>query len=289
MGYSRPSTGGSANLIEMQSLFIHKLITDSEFHKNIHHNLEARIEKYNLEYYSTPQKRNIDHLVYYGYYTHEIAKLLGIATSLSDCRSIKDILQYYLSPNNAYKYRQEGPYKVEGAREMSEKIWKEHKGFSFIKHFVLNYLFIQATVLLLICLLPIPLYVIIPLCLIQLLNPFVGFLHSYGTNLHKYFNFALIGGLIATVFYPSPWTPTITLASVAMMTLIARKSGWTRLLFNDLKHKKTYSAFFKRYLHAYRNVLEKQQEKPALMQDEKSASKRNKKKPKTIQPEPIEN
>ncbi len=260
IGYTRPSTGGSCNIIEMQCLLTHRMITDSAFNEDIYRNIESRIENYNREYYTTSKKRNIDHLVYYGYYTYDVAKLLGIAPTLSDCRSIKDVLQYYLSPNNAYRFRQDGPYKVEGAKEMSEKIWKEHKEFRFIKHFVLNYFLIQITSLALIVLLPIPFYVIVLLCLIQVFNPFVGFLQSYGTGLHKYFNLVFLIGLVAIGLYPSPWTPATALLCVAVITLIGRKMAWTRLLFNDLKHKRRYKEFFGRYVLAFRNVLEANKE-----------------------------
>ncbi|NKB25284.1 MAG: hypothetical protein GKR87_13090 [Kiritimatiellae bacterium] len=42
LGYTRPSTGGLANITEMQSLFIHKLLTDDTFKARTCTHLETR-------------------------------------------------------------------------------------------------------------------------------------------------------------------------------------------------------------------------------------------------------
>src|ERR1700730_8233281 len=68
IGYTRPSTGGLNNIIEMQCLFTHKLVTDPIFHQEIHENLEQRIKKYNNHYYLLDPKGHGDHLVLYGFY-----------------------------------------------------------------------------------------------------------------------------------------------------------------------------------------------------------------------------
>jgi hypothetical protein len=59
IGYTRPSTGGLNNIIEMQCLFTHKLITASSFHQEILENLEQRIQKYNNYYYLLEPVREV--------------------------------------------------------------------------------------------------------------------------------------------------------------------------------------------------------------------------------------
>ena len=47
IGFTRPSTGGLANITEMQSLFTHKMLTNPSFNQEIHGNLVDRIAEYN--------------------------------------------------------------------------------------------------------------------------------------------------------------------------------------------------------------------------------------------------
>jgi hypothetical protein len=268
LGYTRPTTGGLCNIIEMQSLFAHKMIVNEDFNKSIYDDLDAKIEKYNRDYYTTDEKRPTDHLVYYGYYIEDIAKLLGIASSLSDCRSVKDVLQYYFSPNNTFKYRQSGAYKVDGVKEMFEKIWKEHKGYSILRKYVLNYLLTQISIFTCLILLPIPRYVSIPICIIQALNPFMGLVLSRGANLYSLLNSILLVGLITTCFYPAYWIFAISLCSTLLIIIIGRKQGWTRVFFNDMKNKRRYMDFYKRYTIAFEKVLKKRKRKQAQLCEE---------------------
>jgi hypothetical protein len=257
IGYTRPTSGGLANIIEMQDLFTHKLLTDKEFHASIHKDLDQKIEKYNRQYYTAKDKRYTDHLVFYGFYNEDLARLMKINPKVSQSRSLKQMFQYYLSPNNAYKYRKTGPYKVDGVQEMSEEVWKEHKGFGIIKHFILNFILVQLNVIALFALLPIPWYVKVPLIFIQLFNPFIGLIQSQAINLHHYQNLFLIGGLIGIAFLPGPIPPLVALSLTLLLTVVGRKMGWSRLMFNDLKNKSKYTDFLKRYLDAYKNVIQK--------------------------------
>lgn len=59
----------------MQSLFIHKLVTQPEFHSKIHQNLSQRIADYNDYYYGNTEPRKTDHTIHYGFYTDDIARL----------------------------------------------------------------------------------------------------------------------------------------------------------------------------------------------------------------------
>ncbi|MFN8570790.1 MAG: hypothetical protein U0132_01960 [Gemmatimonadaceae bacterium] len=137
MGFTRPYTGGLANIIEMQGLFVHKMITQPDFHRQIHQNLAQRIAAYNAHYYVYDRVRRYEHLVYYGFYTDEIARLLGIDYKVSDCRTVQDLLFYYAFPNNAFKYRLRGEYAVPGVRALIAKVNREFNYFVFPFAFVL--------------------------------------------------------------------------------------------------------------------------------------------------------
>ncbi|MFN8581152.1 MAG: hypothetical protein U0163_09280 [Gemmatimonadaceae bacterium] len=137
MGFTRPYTGGLANIIEMQGLLVHKLVSQPAFHAHIHRNLADRIASYNAHYYVYDRVRRYEHLVYYGFYTDEIARLLGIDHKLSDCRTIQDLVFYYAFPNNAFKYRLKGEYAVPGVRALIAKVNREFNYFVFAFAFVL--------------------------------------------------------------------------------------------------------------------------------------------------------
>jgi len=121
LGYTRPTTASLGNITEIQSLFIHKLITQPTFHSKIHKNLSKGIVAYNQYYYGDSKPRKHDHLVLYGFYTDDVARLIGIEHKPSACKSLKDLMFYYLFANNAFKYRVAGEYAVDGVPELIEK------------------------------------------------------------------------------------------------------------------------------------------------------------------------
>ncbi|CAK6692432.1 hypothetical protein BBFGKLBO_01233 [Synechococcus sp. CBW1107] len=136
LGLTRPYTGGLANIAEMQSLLVHKLIVNEAFRQRITGNLEERIAAYNRHYYGEAPPTGHDHLVYYGFYTDDVARLVGIDHRPEDCRTLADLLFYYAFPNNALKYRLKGEYAVEGVAQLIDRI---HTNFD---HFVLPYAFV---------------------------------------------------------------------------------------------------------------------------------------------------
>jgi len=133
IGYTRPTTGGLANMTEMQGLFVHKLISNESFKNQICGSLDARLEKYNDRYYYSDEKTPTDHLVYYGFYTEEVARAIGISMKLTGCRSLRDLSKFLLFPNNAFKYRQHGEYKVDGCDKLVDHIDRAHYGWSGLK------------------------------------------------------------------------------------------------------------------------------------------------------------
>jgi len=139
IGYTRPYTGGLANIIEMQGLLVHKLVTQPAFHDRVHRNLGERIAGYDAHYFGDRPPRRYDHLVYYGFYTEDVARLIGIDHKLGDCRSLKDLLFYYAFPNNAFKYRLEGEYAVPGVEGLIEKVNRQ------FDHFVISFAYLLSS------------------------------------------------------------------------------------------------------------------------------------------------
>ena len=129
LGYTRPMIGGSPNISEMQALFIHKLITQPDFHRRIHRNLKDRIASYNGFYYGDTPPGARDHVVYYGFYNDELARLIGIDHRPEHIQSLSDLLFYYVFPNDAFKYRIKGEYAVDGVDDLCRRINGEYGGF----------------------------------------------------------------------------------------------------------------------------------------------------------------
>ena len=123
LGYTRPLTGGLSNITEMQSLLIHRMLTDEPFRSGITDRLDEKIEVYNRRYYVSLTPGPRDHLTYYGFYTDEVARELGISPSLKSCRSFRDVAKYLCYPNNADKFRQTGPYKIDKCAEFVDHVF----------------------------------------------------------------------------------------------------------------------------------------------------------------------
>jgi len=142
IGYTRPTTGGAATIVEMQGLMVHKLLTQPDFKQEIYSSLDQRIEQYNNFYYPSQNKTTpTDHLVFYGLLTEEIAECMGIHRPIwNSVRSgswgeLGANVQFELfTPNNPYKYRMTGEYKVTGAREMARRIFDYLEQFSLMKY-----------------------------------------------------------------------------------------------------------------------------------------------------------
>jgi hypothetical protein len=262
LGYTRPTTGGLNSIVEMQCLFTHKLITDPTFHREIHQNLEERIEQYNRKYYYLVDRTgHTDHLVPYGFYTDDIARLMRINPRLSACRSIRDVVTYFLFPNAVYKYRQDGPYAVPGVKEMVRKVYDDHKGFSLVGNYVLSYALLQLTAYAALGLAyyrgELPGIALPFLLLIVLWNPITPFVATNAYGLNSYLNLLMLAGLVLTACFMNTLVPIASIIAACALTYAFRRLGWTRLLFNDLKNKQQpkYREFFGRYCYAFREVF----------------------------------
>jgi hypothetical protein len=260
IGFTRPSTGGLNNIIEMQCLFTHKMISDSRFNHDIYATIEERIRRYNKYYYPFDITYS-DHVVHYGFYTDDMARLMKLNLRLSDCRSIRDLVVYFIFPNNAFKYRQTGPYKVGGVKEMIDRIYRNHNGFSLVLNYLLTYALLQLTAYLALATAyfrgNVPTIVVPFLFILILLNPVMGFAAANAVPRNAHINLVLLSALGLTAYVESPLVPVGSLLMAFALTYAFRKLGWTRVPFNDLKNKRDskYQQFFERYCAAVKQAF----------------------------------
>ncbi|MDD9967474.1 MAG: hypothetical protein OXR73_14665 [Myxococcales bacterium] len=257
VGLSRPTTGGLANVVEMQCLLVHRVLSDPSFHRSITSSIDARLKDYDRKYYPNKEHGPTDHLVWYGSYTDDIGRLLGIAPTLGKCRSLTDVLQYYFFPNGSLKFRCEGSYRVEGAKELLDDIWAEYDRFRILVDYPMFFALFQATAMAGLVLSPLPLWLSVPLCVAQFYNPLVPLVLGNSVPLYGYLNFVLAGGLIASLLLASPSIAAGTLGFTLLFVLLNRKLGWGRAFFNDLsfRRKPEFREFYERYKKAFLRVF----------------------------------
>lgn len=265
LGYTRPFTGGLANITEMQCLLAAKMIKNNRFNQEVYSNIRHRIKAYNDKYYPNDQHGPIDHLVYYGFYTEEVARAIGIDINLKDCRSIKKLNQYLMFPNNTFKYRQTGEFKVDGCEELVDYIDKNHQRFSgvycYLGTFISYNLWFVAFYFSLFMANIISLPVFGVLSLLQYVFSIFALIPTQNAQdiFASPYNIARFGLLLAgitstLVFGPAVFAPL--LAADLSFSYLVRKfiPSRARNLFNDLKVKEKYDDFFNNYLKTYRKV-----------------------------------
>lgn len=152
VGYTRPYTGGLANVTEMQCLLVHKLISSPQFRAEVYTDIQAKVRAYNDYYYPHKHLRaSTDHLVHFGLYTGDIARLLGIDRKLRDCLSWRPFQSYLnlrfdlLHPNSPMKFRMRGEYTVEGADQLAKKIAARNDYWAIMMFFFLSSLWDKLT------------------------------------------------------------------------------------------------------------------------------------------------
>ena len=186
---------------------------------------------------------------------------MRINPRVSECRSIRDVVTYFLFPNAAYKYRQSGPYAVPGVKEMVRKVYDDHQGFSLIGNYVLSYALLQLTAYAVLALAyyhgELPGIALPFLFLIVLWNPVTPFIAMNAFGLNSYLNLLMLAGLVLTAWFMNTLVPIASIIAACAMTYLFRRLGWTRVLFNDLKNKRQpkYREFFGRYCDAFREVF----------------------------------
>jgi hypothetical protein len=263
LGYTRPMTGGLNNVAEMQCLLTHKMITDDAFRTEVTRNLDERIAAYDRDQYVSKLRAGADNLVFYGQYAERIGRLMGIESRLSSCRSLQDVSIHYFFPNTPCKYRQTGPYAVEGMTEVVRQIHRAHGGFEISRSQLLNYCLMLTTAVIALVqlyrtqLVPLPFWALLLLLLLVFFGPVLPLVNTNNNRLGHVTNPVLLVGLGLTFYFGHPLIPLGSLALVFTAIYAARKLGVSRAWFNDLrfKDKPEHHEFFRRYCEAFRKVF----------------------------------
>lgn len=263
VGYTRPTSGGLANITEMQGLFIHKCLTDPAYKNDLYENLESKLEKYNARHYLAKENGPCDHLVYYGTFTEDVAREIGINLHLKDCRSLKDLIKYFIFPNNAFKYRQTGRYKVDGCDKLCDYIYNKHNGFSvllfYLGRYIEYHLLIFSFFLKLYLENTISLPIFISLLVLQYIFSFIVLIPTSLFSENGYVDlfrcvYLFLGILLVLIFGAKLFLPIIIIDFVSLFLMRLFKPVWAKYILRDLKIKSRYGDFFKKYLSTYNKV-----------------------------------
>lgn len=270
IGFTRPSTSGLANVTEIQSLLVHKMLVDSEFRRNVRSNIFDKMVKYNQTHYVSDDLGRMDHAVYYGFYIREIAQIIGIDFKLKNCRNINDYWKYLRYPNTTAKFRQHGEYKVNGCAQFVESIDKYHQRWSGLSNILRTYV----TYHILILTASVQLYVqsevsttgFLGLLVLQYLSNhlLVSLLYFSVTPYYLErpysdlrYTYLFIGWLC--ILWGGPIYLILVFGLEIIMSTLVRYFApeRNRHLFNDMRVKRRYKWFLEKYLRVYRAVTEK--------------------------------
>ncbi|WP_417622462.1 hypothetical protein [Parasphingorhabdus sp.] len=273
IGFTRPFTGGLNNISEMQCLLTHRMITEPAFRDEICGNIDQRIADYNATYYARRPEKKTDHLVWYGTFTDEVARLLDIRPKRSDTPGIKGLMKYYMFPNNVFRFREKGRYAVEGVGELIEHTAKQYHDYKVLALLVIRYPFFELLALATILLAPVPWWVKIPAAIVHNRLPFTSTLvgkfglptrESKGIfNYRKAISFPVLAyPLVAAVVWAVAGMGAAfafsagLLAYVYAMIHLGTAKGWNRKFFCDMKSKRSPEmvGFFERYREAFGRV-----------------------------------
>lgn len=256
LGYTRPLTGGLSNMTEMQSLLVHRMITDEPFRAGLCERLGEKIARYDRKYYTTGTPGPRDHLTYYGFYTDEVARELGIEARLSACRSLRDVAKYLSYPNNADKFRQTGRYEIDKCAEFVDHVFTQHKGFRLVWQLALTYLGYQLLAVAVFASLFLHGWIsgsVLAVAVVcQLLFGYWAMIPV--SNSCPFFGAKLVSFL---AYVPMLFHPVSTLLIFPIdfvVTYALRQRPGARYPFSDLKNKRTYRAFWERYKEVYNRV-----------------------------------
>jgi hypothetical protein len=256
LGYTRPVTGGASNITEMQSLLIHRLLTDEAFRSRIVDRLDEKISRYNRRYHLSIAPGSRDHLVFYGFYTADVARELGIDLGLKSCRSFRDVAKYLCYPNNADKYRQTGRYRVDGCAEFVDRVFTRYKGFKLVWQLALAYLGYRALAVAVAASLFvhgwINGYVLAAVAVSQVLFGYWAMIPV--SNSCPFFGVKFLSFLLYVPLLFNPVSALLIFPIDFLETYVLRQLPGARYPFNDLKNKKKYRAFYERYKEVYNRV-----------------------------------
>ena len=265
LGYTRPVSGGLSNVSEMQSLLVHRMLTDERFRSGLVARLDEKIAVYNRRYYVTDTPGPRDNAVFYGFYTDDVARELGIEISPASCRSLKDVAKYLCYPNNADKFRQTGPYQIDGCAELVDDVFTRHKGFKLVPQLALTYLGYRLLAVAVAASLFVHGWIsghaLAAMVIFQVLFGYWAMIPV--ANSCPFFGVKLLSFLL---YVPMLWSPVSALLIFPIdfaATYALRQLPGARYPFNDLKNKRKYRDFYRRYKETYDRV----RRQPALAAD----------------------
>ena len=273
IGFTRPFTGGLNNISEMQCLLVHRMISDAAFRADIRGNIDQRIADYNATYYASRPEKKTDHLVWYGTFTDEVAKVLDIRPKRGDTPGFMGLMKYYMFPNNVFRFREKGRYAVEGVDGLIAHTAKQYHDYKVLALLVIRYPFFELLALGTILLAPVPWWVKIPLAIIHNRLPFTSTLvGKFGLptreskaifNYRKAISFPVLAyPLIAAVVWAAAGMGAAFGFSAALLAYVyamihwGTAKGWNRKFFCDMKSKRSPEmvGFFERYRKAFGRV-----------------------------------
>lgn len=256
LGYTRPVSGGLSNITEMQSLLVHRMLTDERFRSDLRARLDEKIATYNRRYYLTDTPGPRDNATFYGFYTDDVARELGIELSVTSCRSLKDVAKYLCYPNNADKFRQTGPYAIDGCAELVDDVFTRHNGFKLVPQLALTYLGYRLLAVAVAASLFlhgwISGYAVAAMAIFQLLFGYWAMIAV--ANSCPFFGVKLLS---FASYVPMLWHPVSALLIFPIdfaATYVLRQLPGARYPFNDLKNKRKYRDFYRRYKDTYNRV-----------------------------------
>lgn len=256
LGYTRPLSGGLANVTEMQSLLIHRMLTDEPFRSSVVDRLDEKLRAYNRRYYLTDAPRPRDNITYYGFYTDDVARELGIELSLKSCRSLRDVAKYLNYPNSAAKFRQTGRYKVDGCAEFVDRAFTRHEGFKLVWQLALTYLGYQVLVVAVAAALSLHGWIggrtLTAAIVLQVL--FGSWAMIPVANSCPFFGVKFLSFLLYVPMLLHPVSASAILPIDFLLTYALRRRPGARYPFNDLKNKRAHREFYRRYKEVFDRV-----------------------------------
>jgi hypothetical protein len=166
------------------------------------------------------------------------------------------VAKYLSYPNTAAKFRQTGPYKVDKCAEFVDRVFTRHKGFTLVWQLAFTYLGYQALAVAVAASLFlhgwINGYALMAVVIFQLLFGYWAMIPV--ANSCPFFGAKLLSFLLYTPMLLHPVCALLIFPIDCLATYVLRQLPGARYPFNDLKNKRSYREFYRRYKDAYNRV-----------------------------------
>jgi hypothetical protein len=166
------------------------------------------------------------------------------------------VAKYLSYPNNADKFRQTGPYKVDKCAEFVDHVFTQHKGFKLVWQLALAYLGYRVLAVAVASSLFlhgwINGYVLAAAVLSQLLFGYWAMIPV--ANSCPFFNAKFVSFLLYMPMLLNPMSAMLIFPIDFLATYALRQLPGARYPFNDLKNKKKYRGFYQQYKEIYNRM-----------------------------------